>query len=78
MYGRIEIGWKIENGQLIYSTTIPANTTATLYLPASSEKTISESGKITDSVKGLKFVRYENGKAVFELQSGRYEFKAGL
>jgi alpha-L-rhamnosidase len=78
MYGRIESGWKIENGQLIYSATVPPNTTATLYLPATSEKTITESGKSTDAVKGLKFVKYENGKAVFELQSGKYEFKSGI
>jgi alpha-L-rhamnosidase len=78
MYGRIESGWRVENGKLIYSATVPANTTAKLYLPAVSEKTITESGKSTDAVKGLKFVKYENGKAVFELQSGKYEFKSGI
>jgi alpha-L-rhamnosidase len=78
MYGRIESDWRLENGKLLYSATVPANTTATLYLPATSEKTITESGKSTDAVKGLKFVKYENGKAVFELQSGKYEFKSGI
>jgi alpha-L-rhamnosidase len=58
--------------------TVPANTTATLYLPAISAETITESGKTTDAVTGLKFIKYENGKAVFELQSGKYEFKSGI
>ena len=78
MYGRIESGWKVENGKLVYSATVPANTSATLYLPAKSEKTITESGKSTDAIEGLTFVKYENGKAVFELQSGKYEFKSDI
>jgi alpha-L-rhamnosidase len=78
MYGRIESGWRVENKTLIYSATVPANTTATLYLPAVSEKTITESGKAVEVAKGVKFVKYENGKAFFELQSGKYEFKSGI
>ena len=76
MYGRIESGWRVENKSLIYSATVPANATATLYLPTISEKTITESGKAVNAVIGVKFVKYENGKAVFELQSGKYEFKS--
>src|SRR5665647_1958024 len=56
MYGRIESGWRLENGNLIYSATVPANTTATLYLPASSEKGITESGKTITTAKGVKFI----------------------
>jgi alpha-L-rhamnosidase len=78
MYGRIESGWKTENGQLIYSATVPPNTTATLYLPATSAKTVTESGKAVDAVTGVKFIKYENGKVVYELQSGKYEFKSGI
>jgi len=78
MYGRIESGWQVENGKLLYSATVPANTTATLYLPATSAKTITESEKAVDAVNGVKFIKYENGEAVFELQSGRYEFKSGI
>ena len=45
MYGRISSSWKKENGILTYEATVPANTTATLYLPASSEKEYKENGK---------------------------------
>jgi len=76
MYGRIESGWQMKNGILSYSATIPANTSATLYLPASDPKSISEGGKNASFSKGLKFIRFEGGKAVFELKSGHYEFKS--
>ncbi len=33
-YGKIESEWEMENGKFIYRCTIPANTTATLCLPA--------------------------------------------
>ena len=73
-YGRINSGWKMENNKFIYSATVPANTTATLYLPASDVKTIKESGKPVNKASGIKFIRFEKKKAVFELQSGSYEF----
>ncbi|MEI6139069.1 MAG: family 78 glycoside hydrolase catalytic domain [Mariniphaga sp.] len=75
-YGRINSGWKIENKALTYSATVPANTTATLYLPTSSEKAVKESGKVVGQAKGVTFIRYENGKAVYELKSGEYTFTA--
>lgn len=76
MYGRIESSWKMDGKKLEYNTTVPVNTTAKLYLPASSEKAITEGGKPVKSVKGIKFLNYQNGKAVFELQSGTYQFTA--
>lgn len=73
-YGRIESSWKMEGKKLIYNATVPANTTATLFLPTTSLDAIQERGKSLDKVSGLKFLRMENGKAVIELSSGKYEF----
>ncbi|HZX73641.1 MAG TPA: alpha-L-rhamnosidase C-terminal domain-containing protein, partial [Cyclobacteriaceae bacterium] len=79
MYGRISSSWKNEKGVLTYSTTVPANTTATLYLPAKSEKGITEGGKkISKKTAGIKFVKFENGKAVYELSSGTYAFTSSI
>jgi len=78
MYGKITSSWKLENGKLTYEATVPANTTATLYLPASSEKSIKESGKAVNKAKGITFIRYENGKALFEIGSGSYIFTSEL
>lgn len=78
MYGRINSSWKIEGKDLIYSTTIPANTTATLYLPASSEKSVKEKGKPISNGRGIRFIKYDNGKSIYELSSGSYLFNSEL
>lgn len=67
-YGRIESGWQIQKKGYIYEATIPANTTATLYLPAKSEKSVRmEKGQVGITPVGLK-----DGKAVYRLGSGSY------
>jgi len=74
MYGRIKSSWKTENGVLTYEASVPGNTTARLYLPASSVDSISENGKPVKKSKGVTFIGYEEGKAIFELTSGNYIF----
>jgi alpha-L-rhamnosidase len=78
MYGQITSGWKLDKGILIYSAIVPANTSATLYLPAISGEEITEHGISASKAKGIRLIKYENGKAVFELQSGNYEFKTSI
>ncbi|MDN3656050.1 family 78 glycoside hydrolase catalytic domain [Ferruginibacter paludis] len=73
-YGRISSSWKMEKGVLTYTATVPANTTATLYLPAKDIKNIKEGGKPAANSQGVKFIRFDKGKAVYALQSGTYEF----
>jgi alpha-L-rhamnosidase len=77
MYGKISSSWKVEDGVLTYEASVPANTTATLYLPSASEKRITESGKTAGKSKGVTFLKMENGKAVYELVSGKYIFVVG-
>ncbi|HJV78874.1 MAG TPA: family 78 glycoside hydrolase catalytic domain [Paludibacter sp.] len=74
MYGRIESSWDIKGNTCNYRFVVPANTTATLYIPASNEKDVFESGKKASKSAGLKFLRMEKGKAVFEVGSGEYKF----
>jgi alpha-L-rhamnosidase len=77
MYGRISSSWKVNDGVLTYEASVPANTTATLSIPATSEKKVTESGKPAGKSKGVKFIKMENGKAVYELASGNYLFVVG-
>ncbi len=51
MYGKIKSAWKIEGNRIIYDMEIPANTTATVVLPRSSEKKELGSGKYHFSSK---------------------------
>jgi alpha-L-rhamnosidase len=72
--GRISSDWRIENGDLLLKIQIPANVTATLYLPGGDLKNITESGKQIEYVKGVRYLRQENGCAVFAIGSGSYSF----
>jgi alpha-L-rhamnosidase len=76
MYGRIESAWDVDGNRLSYSATVPANTTATLRLPAPSTEAVTEGGAPAAGAEGVAVVGYENGTAVFELQPGRYAFES--
>ena len=76
MYGRIESSWKVEHGAVHYEFTVPGNTTALLYLPASSARYVRENGRIiTKKCKGVEYAGEENGKLLLKLQSGKYSFE---
>lgn len=75
LYGKIESGWRIEEGKTIYDFTVPSNTTATLCLPSHSLRKIYESGrKISASTAGVASLTYDNGRAIIVLESGKYNF----
>ena len=72
-YGFIDSAWTASNGKLTsYSTTVPANTTATLYLPVEGEVTAA-------AIPGATFEGMDkrNGQTVakFTLGAGGYTFK---
>lgn len=75
-YGLIGSEWQRgDDGRISYQTTVPANTTATLYLPLLSENDeITEGGKALEEAEGVTFKGIEDGKAVIGLESGSYEF----
>lgn len=75
-YGLIRSEWERgDDGRIAYVATVPANTTATLYLPlADEDDEITEGGKPLEEAEGLEFKGVRDGKAVIELQSGTYRF----
>ncbi len=73
-HGLIISNWKRTGNRLETEVTVPANTTATLWLPATDEKTVTESGKPASSADGVRFVGKGKGMARFELGSGNYRF----
>lgn len=75
MYGKIESGWKIEDNDCIYHFIVPANTTATVYLKAQKPEDITIGGINLLKKKGIELLKVENGKAVFKIGSGEYQFK---
>ena len=55
--------------------TVPANTTATVYVPATSEGAVTEGGKPASQAEGVRFVGMKDGSAVYEVGGGTYRFK---
>jgi alpha-L-rhamnosidase len=76
--GRISSAWSLKDKSFTLTVEIPVNTKALVYVPASSEKTVKESNKPIENVKGVKFIRMENNYAVFEVESGHYEFTSEI
>ncbi len=77
-YGRIVSNWKREGRKLTMEVTIPANTTATVFIPAKDATSVRESGKPVAKAEGVKFTSRENGTVVFEVGSGTYTFVSEL
>jgi alpha-L-rhamnosidase len=72
--GKIESNWRTEGATFIEEVTIPANTTATVYVPAKGVEQVTESGLPASRANGVRFERMEGDAAVFTVQSGRYRF----
>ena len=73
--GRISSGWKREGGRLTLRVTIPANTTATVYMPTRDPRSVLEGGLPVSAGHGVKFLRSGNGVSVYRIGSGEYVFK---
>jgi len=73
-YGTVSSGWKIENDKLLMDIEIPANATATVYVPAANAGTITESGKAVSTLTDVKVSGTENGYVLLQVGSGKYHF----
>jgi alpha-L-rhamnosidase len=76
--GRISSDWKIENKTFHWNITVPANTTATVYVPAKDAAAVTESGKAAAEAEGVKFLRMENDRAVYQVAAGTYQFSSSI
>ncbi|MCC6489872.1 MAG: glycoside hydrolase family 78 protein [Candidatus Hydrogenedentes bacterium] len=72
--GRISSEWRVEGPRFVWEFQIPPNTRATVYVPAKEQASVTESGKAASDSDGVKFLRMEGDRAVFEVQSGTYRF----
>ncbi|MGH2558936.1 MAG: family 78 glycoside hydrolase catalytic domain [Thermomicrobiales bacterium] len=74
--GTIASGWHVEDGGLRLEIEIPANVTATVYVPASNPSVVTEGGIAPGDAPRVVFLRQEGDRAVFAVESGRYMFGA--
>jgi alpha-L-rhamnosidase len=53
---------------------IPANTTATVYVPAANAGAVSENGKAVSTITDVKVAGTEDNYVVLQIGSGKYHF----
>ncbi len=73
-HGLIASNWRKEGKAFDWRIAVPANTTATVCVPAASAEAVTEGGQPAEAAEGVKFVRMDGGYAVFEVGSGKYHF----
>jgi alpha-L-rhamnosidase len=74
--GEIVSAWTHGPGGLTMNVTIPVGATALIHVPAANPGSVRESGLAAASAPGVRFVRVENGAAVYAVGSGTYAFSS--
>jgi alpha-L-rhamnosidase len=77
-YGKLSSHWKTDNGNLLLDVEIPANTTATIYIPANGSNSVLESGKPIASEPDIKLADSVAGYVVVNVGSGIYHFSTAI
>jgi alpha-L-rhamnosidase len=77
-FGELEAGWTRDGQKFEMEVTLPPNTYGTLHLPATDAASVRESGKPASQARGVRFIKHEQGRAHYELQSGNYRFTSTL
>jgi len=75
--GRIASAWKLENGVFTLEVTIPANTTASVFLPNATAASASEGGVSLSSaatISGVRAVAAEGDALKVTVAAGTYHF----
>jgi alpha-L-rhamnosidase len=76
--GRIASAWRLNKNTFKLEVDVPANCTATVYVPARDIANVSESGAPVAKASNVRFIRQENKTAAFEIGSGHYRFQSNL
>ena len=74
VHGPIDTSWKKEGNRLELDVGIPANTTATVFIPAGPGARITESGRDINRAPGTQLIRRDSDKCVVAIESGNYKF----
>ncbi|MEH0414867.1 alpha-L-rhamnosidase [Streptomyces scabiei] len=79
-YGEILSAWEVGSGgrRLAYDVAVPANSEATLRVPAVSADSVREGGTPLADVAGVRFLGHTEGVSSYLLPSGRYRLTADL
>jgi alpha-L-rhamnosidase len=78
MHGLITTDWKITGGVFMLDLTIPANTTAQVYIPTTLRNQVREGRVAAEKASGVKYLRLEEGCCVYAIGSGTYQFTSPI
>ena len=73
--GPLGCHWEKNGADLVMRVEVPANTSATVYVPAAEGSRVTESGLPAEKAPGLRAQGRGEGCAVFVAGSGSYEFR---
>jgi len=73
-YGLAAVSWKLDGGNVLMDVDIPANTKATVYVPAKTAESVKEGGALLAGSKDIKVKGMEGDYVVLEIGSGNYHF----
>jgi alpha-L-rhamnosidase len=72
--GRIASAWRLDRDGFTLRVVIPANTTATVWLPARDPARLREGGRPLAEAEGVQVLRRETNHVALAVGSGSYEF----
>jgi alpha-L-rhamnosidase len=78
MYGEITCKWQRDPGKITLKITIPANTTDTVFVPATDAGQVTEGGKPAALAVAVQYLKMDGNSAVFRVGSGSYEFVSAV
>jgi alpha-L-rhamnosidase len=74
LYGEIASSWQMRDGRFTLTIKIPANTTATVFLPGAEARQVTEGGQAVETAEGVIRMSQEQETTVIEVGSGTYTF----
>jgi alpha-L-rhamnosidase len=72
--GPIASAFQRDGSKVTVSVEVPPNTRATVFVPADDPSTVTESDVPAAEATGVRFLRHEDGRAIYEVRSGFYSF----
>jgi alpha-L-rhamnosidase len=76
IYGTIASGWKLAGEKIHLDVTIPANTSASVYLPTNEYESITVDGRpVGDAAPNVLLVDLKDGEALLDARAGTYAFE---
>ncbi len=78
IHGKIVSDWRIKVSTFTLNITIPANTTAKVYVPTEDIENVTVGGRPATKAGAVSLLRMENDRAVFAVGSGHYRFVSKL